>query len=294
MLERLFTVLVNWNLKEDTLACVESLQMAGAMPGTVIVVDNGSTDDSVAAFQARFGSSVIVLETGQNLGFAGGVNHGVPYALANEARWVLLINNDTLVAGNFFNALSQAVELSSERYAILAPLIYYHNEPKRIWYLGDRQIGGTLITHSLFKNQTDTGNLPPIVPVDFVSGCGMLVKAEVFERVGLFDPSFFMYGEEVDFCRRAQKAGFQLACSTQAHMWHKVSLSANRDKAATRYHRICNQIRFYRKHAGQAHQLLLGCFTLLRAMRLAWGDMRHNTRHLIAPLMRGWVDGWFK
>ncbi|MFZ6027655.1 MAG: glycosyltransferase family 2 protein [Chloroflexota bacterium] len=293
MLERLFTILVNWNLKADTIECIESLLAAGATPGRIIVVDNGSTDGSVDALQRRFGESITIRETGENLGFAGGVNQGLMDARSANAVWVLLLNNDTLVAADFLNQLAQAVATAPE-YAIWAPLIYYHAAPERIWHLGARIYPGTLATYSLKKDQPDKGNLPAIVPVDFVTGCGMLIRGDVFERIGLFDPAFFMYGEEVDFCWRARRAGFRTACATRAHIWHKVSLSANRDRAASRYHRIRNQIRFYRKHATGLQRTLMWAFSSLRLAWLAAGDLWHRTPHLLAPLGRGWRDGWYR
>jgi len=233
------------------------------------------------------------LETGQNLGFAGGVNRGLETVLPLGAEWVLLVNNDTLVAADFLPALAQAAH-SHPEYAILAPLIFYHAAPQRIWFSGQRRLAGTLLTRPLHNRRTDPAQWPDVVPVDFVSGCGMLIQRQVFDEIGRFDPAFFMYGEEVDFCQRAQQTGFRLACVPAARMWHKVSLSADRDRAATRYYRIRNQIRFYRKHAGPAQRIFLGAFTLARAAWLALGDVWRRSPHLLSPLGRGWWDGWFQ
>ena len=95
-------VIVNWNLAADTIACVRSLLAAGVSPSPIIVVDNGSNDNSPAQLDHELGESIELIRSKQNLGFAGGNNLGIQHALSQGAEWVLLLNNDTLVAPNFF------------------------------------------------------------------------------------------------------------------------------------------------------------------------------------------------
>jgi GT2 family glycosyltransferase len=291
MIESLYSILVNWNLKDDSLACVDSLLAAGATPGQVIVVDNGSSDGSAQALRERFGAAVHVIESGRNLGFAGGANLGIRYALDQGAAWIFLLNNDTVVAPSLF-AEFQRASAASAKFSILAPLILYYDMPDRIWYLGDRLVPTSLITYGLYRDQIDTGQLPPLVPVDFICGCGMLIEREVFDTIGLLDPSFFMYAEEVDFCWRAHAAGFRIGCATRAKMWHRISVSADRDRPMTRYLRIRNQIVFYRRYARWYQAPTLFAFTLARALRIAIGDLANHQQILVPPLVRGWADGW--
>jgi GT2 family glycosyltransferase len=292
MIESLYAVIVNWNLKDDTLACVESLVAAGALLKHIIVVDNGSSDGSPQALRERFGTVLSLLEGRENLGFARGNNIGIQYALDHAARWILLLNNDTHVARTFLTELAQVVD-QDQHFSILAPLILYHDFPDRIWYLGDRLIPGLLFTHSLCRGQKDNRYLPTLLPVDFITGCAMLVKREVFERVGLFDPALFMYGEDVDFCWRARVAGFHLAVAPRAKMWHKVSTSSNRDRQSSRFLRTRNQNRFYRINSRGVQVPLMLALSGLRAFALALADLVHGRRTLIAPLFRGWIQGWW-
>lgn len=291
MIDSFYSVIVNWNLKDDTLACVGSLFAAGAAAGQVIVVDNGSSDGSVAALQERFGSSLQLIQSSQNLGFAGGNNLGIQCALDQGANWILLLNNDTSVAPTFLIEMENAVE-RDEGLGIIGPVILYHDFPERIWYFGDRLIPGLLATNSLYRGHIYHGQFPSLVPVDFVNGCGMLVKSEVFKRIGFFDTAYFMYGEEIDLCWRARTAGFRLAVATQAKMWHKVSASSNRNQRASRYLRIRNQIRFYRTYSRGLQLPVMLVFTWLRALRIALGDLTHGRVSLINPLIRGWIHGW--
>jgi GT2 family glycosyltransferase len=120
----------------------------------------------------------------------------------------------------------------------------------------------------------------------------MLVRKDVFQSIGFFDTTFFMYGEDVDLCWRAHAAGFRLAVAPRARMWHKISASSNRDQPASRYLRIRNQIRFYRIYARGLQALLMFAFTSLRLARIAIDDLIQGQVQLIYPLIAGWIDGW--
>ena len=291
MLEPLFVVVVNWNLKTDTLACVESLAATGAAMERVIIVDNGSTDGSVTALQTRFDGRLPLLQNRENLGYVHGINQGIQYALDRAAQWILLLNNDTVVSPAFFLELQRAA-CQDIRYSILAPLILYCEWPDRVWRLGDRLVPGLLFTNSLYRDRREPTNPPLLMPVDFVTGCAMLVKREVFERIGLFDLDLGMYGEDVEFCWRARQAGYLIAAAPHAQMWHKVSASAEHNRLAARYLRIRNQNRFYAKHSrGLQRPLMLG-LSGVRAVAIALADVWHRQPSLIIPLFRGWLRGW--
>lgn len=292
MLDNLYTIVVNWNLPDDTISCVRSLFAAGAQAGHVIVVDNGSTDDSLIQIEQAFGARVWLMPSPTNLGFAGGNNLAIAAALARGADWIMLVNNDTIVAPDFFNAL-RCCASTHPHLGLIAPLILYSGEPHRIWSLGDRRVAGTLLTHSLLRNAFVPAALPPLVEVDYLNACGLLIHHEVFEAVGLFDTDYFMYGEDVDFFHRAKGCGFRLGCCTSAHMWHKVSRSTGVRHPQARYWRVANQIKFYRTYAGKVQRKLLMLFTALRCLRLWLGDLRVGQRELGGVTWRAWRDGWF-
>jgi GT2 family glycosyltransferase len=273
------------------MTCINSLFAAGAQAGQVIVVDNDSSDGSVTVLQERFGSSLHLIQSSQNLGFAGGSNLGIQLALDLGASWILLLNNDTYVSPTFLAEMENAIK-QNEGPSIIGPVILYHDFPERIWYFGDRLIPGLLATNNLYRGHVYHKQLPSLVSVDFLNGCGMLVKSDVFKQIGLFDTRYFMYGEEVDLCWRARVAGFRLAVATQARMWHKVSASSNRDQPTSRYLRIRNQIRFYRTYSRGIQLLMMFVFTWLRILYIALEDLLHGRISLINPLIRGWMHGW--
>ena len=118
----------------------------------------------------------------------------------------------------------------SDPFAIITPLIFYYSQPERIWNLGDHLIGGTLLTYNSYQGKTAPVGLPKTIPVDFVSGCAMIINSDVIERIGMFDETLVMYGEEVDYCWRARIAGYHAVCITRSKVWHKVSKSADKNK----------------------------------------------------------------
>jgi len=289
----IYPIIVNWNLATETIPCIESLLAAGAPAGQIVVVDNGSQDDSVERLAQYFGEQIVLLSHPTNLGFAGGNNIGIQYALDAGAEWVLLVNNDTVVAPTFLHELMKAVD-EHPTHPIIGPLILYFAEPERIWSLGDRLIPGTLITRRLWHDAPIPDPLAPFIEVDFLNACCMLIHRTVLAQIGLLNANYFMYAEDVDFCWRARRAGLKLGCATKARIWHKVSRSTGVYHPQARYWRISNQIMVYRAHARRWQVPLMFGFTLVRSLKLAAIDLLQKRTTLAAHTLRAWADGWWK
>ena len=285
-------VVLNWNLAADTLACVQSLLIDGFQPADILVMDNGSTAGR-GTLAAGLPPGVGQLYLPQNVGFAAGSNVGIAAALDTGAAWLLLLNNDTLVERGARRALLDAA--ATDTFALLSPLILYSDPPPRVWSLGDRRIMGTLLTRSLWRNQPPPTQLPPLLEVDFLTACALMVRADVFARVGLLDEGYFMYAEDADFCLRASRAGFHLGCATEARIAHKVSRSTGSTHPAARRWRIFYQARFYRLHAGPMQRLLLLMpYTLARSLLMAGCDLLAGRSQMAAATLQGWLSGWVR
>jgi hypothetical protein len=139
--KKVFIIILNWNGKEDTLACLASVRNIDYSNFDTIVIDNGSSDESVKAIQKKF-PEVKIIEIGKNRGYAGGNNVGIQYALENGADYILLLNNDTIVDSQLLKALINAT-LQIQQPGILSPKIYYFESRNKIWYAGAQQIRQT-------------------------------------------------------------------------------------------------------------------------------------------------------
>jgi GT2 family glycosyltransferase len=291
MFQGLGIVIVNRDLKNDTAECIDSLLKAGAILPQIVVVDNGSKDGSVAFLRDRFGPELNQVEAQENFGYPHGLNLGIRFFLERKADWFLLMNNDTVVDPDFLRELEIATQKGKE-YALFGPMILYYGEPQKIWFMGAREIPGTLLFTNDHRGKPDSPDYPQFIPVDFVHGCTLIVRRDVVEKIGFFDDASPIYGDDGDFSWRARKAGFQMAALPRVKIWHKVSAFMQRHKPKTRYLRIRNQIWFYRRYAHGLQVPMLVCFTLFRSIWIGANDLLHGQPDLLSPLVFGWLDGW--
>ncbi|MDX1437400.1 MAG: glycosyltransferase family 2 protein [Anaerolineales bacterium] len=292
MAVKIISVVVNWNLKEDTLECLHSLLEAGAQAESIILVDNHSTDGSIAAVETEFAGKIQTVQSGKNLGYAGGANLGIAHALEAGADWVFLLNNDTVVSEVIFDEFQQDIAEHDE-YSLFAPTIFYYDHRETIWFYGVNRVADTLITIPIIQDREAPDDLPDVQEIDFVSGCALLINRDFFDRVGMFNPELFMYGEELDLLQRGHLAGFRFAVSRDARMWHKVSRSAAKDQPKMRYYQIRNQNRFYRVYSSGLVKGVMFVFSLFKIGLTTVSDVFHGHFDLLNPLLAGWYDGWF-
>ena len=231
---RILTILVNWNGKKDTLECLASLEKVSYPRRTTIVVDNGSTDDSVLCIRSAF-PNVPIFETKKNLGFAAGNNIGIAWGLTKPYEWILLLNNDTIVAPDFLDAFLIAAK-ERPKAKILGAKIYRYHDPDRIDHLGGfwDASKGEFFSHA--HGQIDIAtSLEEMQPVDYVCGACVFMHRLVPQTIGLLEPRFFLLWEETDYCCRARRAGFEVWTAPQAKIWHKVSVSFSGGKPHMHY-----------------------------------------------------------
>jgi len=285
---RVAVIVLNWNGRDDTLACLESLRQLDYPNYEVIVVDNGSTDGSVKAVRASF-PGMTILETGANLGFAEGNNVGLRHALTHGADYVLLLNNDTEVAADFISLLVDAVEVTP-RAGVAGPTIYYFDRPATIWSAGgaiDWQRGDTQM---IGLDEVDEGQYDAIREVDFVTGCALLTRREVIEEAGMLDPRFFMYYEEAEWCVRAARAGYKILHVPQTHVWHKITPAQQATSPRIHYYMTRNRMLFLRSTQAGArawlHTLLAEYLRTLVSwtVRPRWRSQRAQRRAMIEAI----------
>jgi GT2 family glycosyltransferase len=284
-----YVVVLNWNLKDDTMACVESIQ-AGTYPNQrIVVVDNGSEDGSTSALAKHFGATVDLIICEENLGFAGGANVGIRHALAQGADYVLLLNNDVIAASNLVEILADTAA-SCAFGTVLGPAICYYGEPQRFWRLGAVHKWGLPVPLEIGRDRLDTGQFVAPFEVDYITGCAMWVPAQLFETVGLLNQDFFMYYEDADVCWRVREAGFHVMVVPEARIWHKVSQSAQQVPCSTSYHHVRNRVIFYNQRTRGFRRALANGYILATTVIRIFRSGRD--RELSACLWQGLVDGW--
>lgn len=226
-------IVLNWNGKEDTSLCLKSIEEAH-FDGEVVIVDNGSTDGSQEYFKTHF-SKATLIETGENLGYAGGNNVGIEYGLKKGYPYFLILNNDTTVDPHIINNFLKTAAAHPEG-GIFGGKIYLMEDRTRFDHFGGmwdkRRIH---LNMTGFREVDDGKSWEAPFPLDYVTGAALFVRREVFETIGLMDPRYFLYWEETDFCFHARKAGFHILTAPQAILWHKVSASFTGGKPHSTY-----------------------------------------------------------
>lgn len=262
---KVFIVILNWNGRQLLEDCIKSLQDITHPNYSILVVDNGSSDGSVQMVSQKY-PQIEIIQNETNLGFSKANNIGINRALAKGADYVLLLNNDVEVAPDFLHKLVEVAE-RDEKIGIVGPKIYYYDRPKVIWFAGGvinfRYGGGGHIGH----NQIDRGQYNQIKEVDYISGCAMLIKKEVIEKIGLLDEDYFIYSEDTDLCYRAHKADFRNLYVPSAVIWHKASSSSSEDSPLMNYYLFRNSLIFSRKYLEGLGHLKFFLYFNLRVMK---------------------------
>lgn len=218
-------VILNWNNYSDTKECIDSIQNQRYGDVNSILVDNGSDDDSYKKLMDQFDIQGIKLS--DNTGFPAGNNIGIRAALDRGSDYVLLLNNDTILPTEYIiGDLIKSAE-SRSNLGILSPLITHYPNVNKIWFAkgGINSITGEN-KHKYRGMNLDELKLPNLVENDRVSGCAMLVPAEVFSKVGLLDPDYFLLESDTEFSLRVKEAGYKLITDTSQTIYHKVSASS--------------------------------------------------------------------
>ena len=202
------TIVLNYEAWHDTAACLAALRNSSHRRQWITVVDNGSISRPTESEQAALSGTTYV-ETGENLGYAGGNNVGIRLALERGADFVLIVNPDLRVQRDTIARLVDAMSLHPEA-GILGPrIVNGGSSPSTVWFNGadvDRMTGSTRV-RDLGAAEAELTN-HRTVPTDYVTGACMLVRREVFEDVGMIPEQYFLYFEETDFNLRARDAGW--------------------------------------------------------------------------------------
>lgn len=245
---RVSIIILNLNSYDVTRACLVSLRELNYPNFEITLVDNGSGDSSGERLARDF-PELRCIRNDENLGFTGGNNVGIRDALGRGPDYLLLLNNDTVVAANFLSELVRVAE-NDARIGILNPKIYFFEPADKIWCAGGIHKPWWSFAKMVGVHERDVGRYDQTREISFATGCALLIKSEVVRQIGPLDEVFFLGFEDLDWCVRALQAGFKAVYVPAAVVWHKDSYDTKKNlgKPGKDFYSIRNSILFARKH----------------------------------------------
>ena len=262
-MDKIAVIILHYQNNEDTKECLSSLFTNHKKTDNLhtFVVSN-SPVNKLSEFIEKKYPQVEILENQDNLGFAQGVNLGIKKALDNNCNYIILLNNDTLLAKDTitqlvsFAKVHQSVGLVSPK-IYFAPGFEYHKDRYKtedkgrvLWYAGGIIDWANIYAMHRGVDEIDKGQFDEVRDTDFATGCCLLIKREVIEQIGLFDEKYFLYFEDIDFSLRAKRREFRVVYFPKAHLWHKNAETSGKPGSALHiYYQTRNRLYFGYKYA---------------------------------------------
>jgi len=290
--KKVVIIILNWNRKFDAAECIESLKHIVYPNYEITLVDNGSSDGSIEYIKKLY-PYIKIIANNTNLGYAEGNNIGMRKALGSETDYLLLLNNDTIVDPIFLDELVKVAE-RNKKVGFIGPKVYYYE------FNGRRDIinfvGGMLdktrgICTHIGINEKDLGQYDETKEVDYIEGSCLLIKKQVIEEIGFFDPNFFAYWEEVDLCIRGRRAGYDSIIAPKARVWHKIASSNIKERNI--YYLSRNRIWFMKKNSNIKEYISFVLYFLLREFFVQNLIYLYKGRLEWTAFNRGIIHGFF-
>ncbi|PIR73288.1 MAG: hypothetical protein COU40_03480 [Candidatus Moranbacteria bacterium CG10_big_fil_rev_8_21_14_0_10_35_21] len=263
---KVFIVILNYNGKEVIKKCLASVFKINYPNFEVVLVDNNSTDGSFEVAKINF-SKASFIKNEENLGFSSGINIGIKFSLERMAEYVFILNNDTEVDTEFLGHLVKVFR-KDEKIGITSPVIF-ETQTKEVWFSG-----GSIKWSRMKNKHSQSIKVQDYYESGFISGCAMLIKKEVFKKIGLFDEDFFLYWEDADFSLRAKKEGFKNVVVSDSWVYHsEQSRKQNKRKI---YWLVISGLVFFKKNTPFRWRLWIKFWLFLRKTKnkvdLLFGD----------------------
>jgi GT2 family glycosyltransferase len=237
-------------------------------------------------------ASLVIIQNEQNFGYPEGNNIGMRYALKASADYVLLLNNDTVVEKHFLTELVRAAD-NDASIGVIGPKICFYDAPNTIQSAGghiDFWRGRAIGNAGKSDDEIERFAVDKLLPADFVSGSCFLIKRKVIEDVGMLDPTYFCYGEDLDWCLRISGAGYRIVCDLNTQIWHKSNVSTSKVKQCAEYYFHRNWVINARKHARIPEFV---SFLLLYPAYCIPGLLKARQFGHIRNFVLGFIDGLF-
>ena len=244
-MNKIGVIICNYNKSEYLKNCVTSILGQSLKERDIYVVDNASVDNSVSMLRETFGKQVTFLQNEENLGGAGGFDRGLEHCLEQGYPYMLLVDNDTRFDSGALEKMYDYLESHSD-VGMCGAGIWQMENPDFI-----QEIGGTIDYHRQeicpnYRNCGMTEKIPEEVDCDYLAACALLVRREVIEKIGIMRKDYFVYWDDIEWCRRCTDAGYRLVALRDARVWHNWSASAvTKFNAFSEYYGRRNKLRFF-------------------------------------------------
>ena len=288
------SVTVSWGPPADTIAALRSVASMTTPPDVIICVDNGSSTEELGQLRASMPAETVLIELGQNLGFAAATNAGIEYALSHDVDWTLLLNNDaTVEAECLARCLSEAA--AGPRVAVVGPAVVFADRPDLLWFAG-----GTVSDWFAFSRHRGllqpSGSPPPSSDVGYVAFCCALVSSAALRSLGLFRGDYFAYYEDAEWCQRARAAGWRCRYLGEVLCAHAVSASGGRRGSLgltenMAYYLARNPLRFALETPQPLRRLtrVAGLLTVYGTFN-AWRSVKSGRWSVASAYLQGFAD----
>jgi GT2 family glycosyltransferase len=272
-----------------TMDCVRALQAMSSADFDILVIDNGSGEESVAKLR-HCQDGFELRELSENVGFAAGNNYGLREALARGYEYALLVNNDAFVAPDLLEKMLAEAEPDI---GLLSPKIMYESEPERIWFAGGRRHPLTIDLLDARQGQLDKPGYAS-QDVDYLLGTCLLVNLQAARAVGLLDERYYFYFEDLDWSLRFTEAGYRLRLVEAARLYHRIAVSTggNDDTAQRRYYLARGGVLFWRDNAHFGSPGIIFVFRTLSAVKMVVRLTVTGRWPVAQAYLRGLRDGW--
>lgn len=282
-------VIINWNGWRDTVACLDALRSTEYSRVIVVVVDNGSTDDSVVQIQAAH-PGVSLVQTNKNLGFSGGNNAGIRELLRLGVEYVWLLNNDTQPKPEALRELVRVAD-ANFRLGAVGSVLRYTLDPARIqaWGGGWINLWTGYNSHAVARPKAGQR-------LHFLTAASMLLRTKALQDIGLMDDRYFLYWEDADLCFRLRKNGWGLGVAEKSIVLHSVNATSSKSTASAERHYTYSAVRFLGQYAPipllasslflsrrLLHRALLGQIEAIRNVWMGVMDYRKRDRWAALP-----------
>lgn len=300
VLSKTAVILVNYRGASDTAACLRSLHASHELP-RIVVVDNTPFDPELPAVMAQYPDAHLICAP-ENLGFGGGNNLGIDWAMAQtDCEFIYIFNNDATVQPDTIAKLEAALDEHTEA-GIVTPRIVFLDNPNVLWYGGGEVdwLRGAAITPGILGD-SDTPLAKQSRDVSFASGCALLVRRELMNQLGGFDERFFMYEEDLELCLRTQELGWKIRYEPSALVMHVVQASSRGEQGFVgplsplnanlpfyAYHLVRNRLINMRLHAKGKNRLVFIVGFSMLLLKKTMSFALHRRWDGVAAVIKGW------